>query len=439
MRKLIIMKIALLMLCASAFAAEAEEGVPFKFKASGWGVVENESLENFGDGVSANFDKNDTKSSTNDTNLLLNLNLEASKDNLKLVSILEVGEIFFGDTATGGAQGTRQKNIEIRELNLEEKYGESWYFKVGLLGVSADPRGFVFADNIAGASVRREGQAGDAILWAGTAAAPTPTSQTTRDTYAGYNQAYKFSESSAITGFLVYRSTRETFTEKDLVTTTAGKSQYYWLGANYDQKGIFEKGHVQVNAIMNHAQFKAEETSTSSESDSNSGWLGHIRADYEVRAGWTAGFDYLATSGTDSAGVLGERKNFASPAPSSAYLLTIATSDSADTAAGSTRTNAANHIGRLDLTQGLRLAVVSVEGALGENVNALIRYGQIKTAKKAAATNSDDYGSEVDLKVQFKSSKYTSWILEGAVFDPGSYFAKQDNAKLVSLAYRLDF
>lgn len=441
MRKLIVMKLAVLLLCASAFATEAEkeEGAPFKFKASGWGVVENETLENFGDGVASNFDKNDPNNSTSDTNLLLNLNFEATKDNLKLTSILEVGEIFFGDSTTGGAQGTRQKNIEVRELNLEEKYGDNWYFKVGLLGVSADPRGFVFADNISGASVRHEGQSGDAILWAGSATAPTPTTHTSRDTYAGYNQAYKFNEDSALTGFLVYRSTRETFTEKDLVTTTAGKSQYYWAGVNYDQKGILEKGHVQVNAIMNQAEFKAEDTGTSKETDSNSGWLGHIRADYEVHTGWTAGLDYLATSGTDAAGVLGERKSFASPAPSSAYLLTIATSDSADTAAGSTRTNAANHIGRLDLAQGLRLAVVSVEGALGESVNALVRYGQIKTAKKNSATDSDDYGSEVDLKVQYKSSKYTSWILEGAVFDPGSFFANQDNAKLVSLAYRLDF
>lgn len=250
MRKLIVMKLAVLMLCASAFAADAEEGTPFKFKASGWGVVENESLENFGDGVAANFDKNDPNSSTTDTNLLLNLNFEASKDNLKLTTILEVGEVFFGDAGTGGNQGTRGKNIEVRELNLEEKYGDNWYFKVGLLGVSADPRGFVFADNIAGASVRREGQSGDGILWAGAAAGTTPTTRTTRDTYAGYNQAYKFNEESALTGFLVYRSTRETFTEKDLVTTTAGKSTYYWAGVNYDQKGIFEKGHVQVNAIL---------------------------------------------------------------------------------------------------------------------------------------------------------------------------------------------
>ncbi len=116
------MKLAVLLLCASAFATEAEkeEGAPFKFKASGWGVAENETLENFGDGVASNFDKNDPNNSTSDTNLLLNLNFEATKDNLKLTSILEVGEIFFGDSTTGGAQGTRQKNIEVRELNLED-------------------------------------------------------------------------------------------------------------------------------------------------------------------------------------------------------------------------------------------------------------------------------------------------------------------------------
>lgn len=429
----------MLFLCASAFAAEAEEGSSFKFKASGWGVVENESIENFGDGVTSNFNKNDANNSTNDTSLLLNLNFEASKDNMKLTSVLEVGEVYFGDSATGGSQGTRGKNIEVRELNLEEKYGENWFFKVGLITVNADPRGFVFADNIAGATIRREGPNGDGLLWSGVSTGSTPTTRTVRDTYIGYNQAYKFNENSVLTGFLTYRSTRETFTAKDLVTSVSGKSSYYWYGLNYDQKGIFEKGHVQLNAIANQSQFKAEETSGSSESDNNTAWLSHLRADYEVHNGWTAGVDYLATSGTDASGILGERKNFASGSPISAYLLTIATSDSADGAAGSARSNASNQIGRLDLGHGLRVAVLSVEGTVAENLTALVRYGQIKTAKKNTATDSDDYGSETDLKLQYKASKYTSWLLEGAIFDPGSYFANQDNAKLVSVAYRLDF
>lgn len=437
MRKLLVLQLVILMICASAFAAEAEkdEG-SFQLKTSGWGIVENESLENFGDGVGANFDKNDANNSSNDTNLLLNLGFEAKKDNLKLTSLLEVGEIFFGDSATGGGQGTRAKNIEVRELNIEEKYAENWYFKVGLFGVSADPRGFVFADIVSGGTLRHEGQSSESSLWAGTAAAPTPTNQTTRDTYVGLNHIQKFGEQSSLTGFATYRATRGTVTDSDLATTLTGESKYYWLGASYDQKGIFEKGHVQLNAIASQAQFKE---ANPGKSDSNNGWLAHLRADYEVHTGWTAGLDYLATSGSKSSNVIDERKNFASPAPSAAYLLTIATSDSADGAAGSTRTNAANQIGRLDLGEGLRLAVVSVEGALGESGSVLLRYGQIKTAVKNATTDSDDYGSEVDVKLQYKVSKYTSWILEGAVFDPGSYFANQDNAKLVSLAYRLDF
>jgi len=437
MRKLFAIKLAILMMCASAFAAEAEkdEG-SFQFKASGWGVVENESIENFGDGVAANFNKNDPNNSSNDTNLLMNLSFEAKKDNFKLTSILEIGEVFFGDTASGGNQGTRGKNIEVRELNLEEKYSDSWYFKVGLISVSADPRGFVFADNLAGGAVRHEGQSSESSLWAGSATAPTPTTQTTRDSYMGLNHVQKFNENSNLTGFATYRATRGTVTDTDLVTTLTGEMKYYWLGASYDQKGILEKGHVQLNAITSQAQFKE---ANAGKTDSNNGWLAHLRGDYEVHTGWTAGLDYLATSGSKSSSILSERKNFASPAPSSAYLLTIATSDSADGAAGSTRTNTANQIGRLDLGEGLRLAVVSVEGAVGENGSVLLRYGQIKTAVKNAATDSDDYGSEVDVKLQYKVSKYTSWILEGAVFDPGSYFTNQDNAKLVSLAYRLDF
>lgn len=445
MRKYLIISIAAtLLLSYSSFAAEfekEEELAAFKFKTSGWGLVENETLENFGDGVTANFNKDDANNSQNDTNLLLNLKFEASKDYLKLESILEVGEIYFGDSATGGNQGLRGKNVEVRYLNVEEKYGNNWYFKVGLFLVNADPRGFVFSDGLTGASLRYETESYTTQLWSGAGTASKPGNPVTPDTYTGLTHNQRFNEDTQLTVFGAYRSTRESFTDKDLVTTQSGVSRYYWLGLNYDSQKIAGNGHVEANVILNQSQFKAE---NGGPTDSNNAWLGHVRLDYQVYEAWKVGLDTLATSGSDVARaggtqVLGERKNFASPAPSSAYLLTIATNDSADDMAGSTRAVSANHIGRLDLDQGLRMAVFSVEGDLNENWSVLIRYGQIKSAYKNVTTDSTDYGREADLKVKFKASKNTSWTFEGGVFDPGSYFANQDNAKLVSLAYKLEF
>lgn len=389
----------------------------------------------------ANFDKNDANNTTNDTNLLLNLKFEASKDNLKLESVVEVGELYFGDSATGGNQGLRGKNVEIRNLNLQEQYGENWSFKVGLWTMNADPRGFVFSDGLTGASLNYDTKSSESSLWAGAATAPTPTVRTQRDTYIGLKHNQIFDEDRQMTAFLTYRSTRENFTDKDLTTNLAGQSKYVWVGAHYDQQNFLGDGHLELNAILNRSEFKTE---NGGPSDSNNSWLAHAHVGYKVQPQWMLGADLLATSGSDTdraAGlqVIGERKNFSSPAPSSAYLLTIATSDSADDAAGSTRTNTGNQIGRLDLDHGLRMGIFSLEGILTENWIVLVRYGQIKTAVKNKTTDSDDYGREVDLRVKFKASAYTSWILEAGLFDPGSYFVNQDNAKLVSLAYRLDF
>lgn len=443
MCKFIVTNMTILIFCISVFAAEAEKEneTPFEFKASGWGIVENETLENFGDGVAINFNKNDANNTVTDTNLLVNLKFAASKDNIKLESVLEIGEIYFGDTATGGNQGTRGKNIEVRHLNLEEKYGENWYFKVGLSTLSADPRGFIFVDGLTGASLRREDHSSTISLWAGSATAPKPGNPTTPDTYIGLTHKQQFSEDNQLTAFLTSRSTHESFTDKDLVTMVNGVSSYYWLGVNYDHQHILEKVHFEANAIANQSQFKAENGGTT---DLNNAWLGHVRLDYEMDEGWKLGGDILATSGSDTARVgglqvLGERKNFASPAPGAAYLLTIATSDSADDTAGSTRTVVANQIARLNLDQGLRMAVFSVEGEIAEKWGVLFRYGQIKTAQQNPVTQSSDYGSEIDLRLKFQASKYTSWILDGAIFDPGSYFVNQDNAKLITLGYRLEF
>ena len=159
---------------------------------------------------------------------------------------------------------------------------------------------------------------------------------------------------------------------------------------------------------------------------------------------WGLGLDALGTSGSSDsrvsgAQVISKRKNFASPDPSQAYLLTVATNDGADDGAGSARATTANQLGRLDLDQGLRIGILSLSKIFNEKWDGLVRYGKIQSAAENTATTSSDYGSEVDLKIKFKASANTSWLFEGGIFTPGKFFANKDAAKLLSLKYRLDF
>ena len=103
----------------------------WKFNFSGWAAFEHEMFENFGDAVTVDFSSSDPLSIQTDTNLLTNLQFTLEKEHLKFDSVFEVGEVFYGDATTGGNQGTRGKNIEFSNFNIEERLDKYLYFKIG--------------------------------------------------------------------------------------------------------------------------------------------------------------------------------------------------------------------------------------------------------------------------------------------------------------------
>lgn len=420
---------------------ELQSTESWKFKFSGWVSVEHETIENFGEAVTKNFTSSDRLNAQTDTNLLANLQFNLEKEELKFDSVFEIGEIFYGDSSTGGNQGLRGKNIEIRNFNFEEKYDKDWYFKVGLWTVNADPRGFILSDHHAAAQIKYESESSAAQLWVANAVDSKPGTVVAKDIYIGLNYNKNLNEKNNINLFLTQRSTRETFLDNDLVTLITGASTYVWLGVHSTHQDIFEKTNFEFNLIGNKSEFKAE---AGGSKDSNSAWLGHARIDRALFKSWDLGLDLLGTSGTSDSRVsgvqvVGRRQNFASPNPSAAYLLTVATNDGGDDAAGSVRGSAANQIARLDLGEGLRLAVLSLNKDINERWSGLVRLGKIQSASENTATRSNDYGSEIDLKVKFKSSRNTAWIFEAGVFTPGKYFVDRDPAKLVTIKYKVDF
>lgn len=204
---------------------------------------------------------------------------------------------------------------------------------------------------------------------------------------------------------------------------------------------MLERVNLELNVIADLSEFKAD---AGGSTDKNSAWLAHTRIDHSLGNSWNLGLDLLGTSGSadtrvSGAQVVGHRNNFASPNPSASYLLTIATNDGGDDAAGSVRLKTPNQIARLDLDEGLHLAVISLSKSINDKLDGLVRVGQIKTGSENSGTNSSDYGKEVDLKLNYKSSVNTTWIFEAGIFNPGKYFVNQDSAKLTTLKYKLDF
>lgn len=421
-------------------ATEKPEG--WKFDFSGYFAAEQEVTQNFGDFPANNFDSKDSNSDQTNTNILSNLQLNISKSNLKFESLLEIGEVFYGDSTTGGEQGLRSRIIELRNFDVEQNYTKNWSTKVGLWTVNADPRGFVLSDNYSGAQIKHETEKGSTSLWYVRAIeAHPPTTDKIRDTYVGLNQILKPNDKLSYNFFATYRSTKETFYDQDLATNTLGLSQYYWLGMNSVQSQIFDKTNLEYNLILNQSQFKSDDGLSK---DNNSSWLGHIRLDREINSQVSLGLDALATSGSSDAqvsgvSVLGKRKGYATVDPSQAYLLTIATSDSVDDTAGSVRTTTRNHIGRLDLSEGLRIGVLSVNYKLNDEWEFLARYGFIKTGSENSSTHSTHYGDETDVRIRYNATAITSWTLEAGQFNPGDYFVNRDSARLISLKYKVIF
>jgi hypothetical protein len=409
------------------------------FKFSGWFFAEYESFENFGDGVTTQFSDADPFSRQQDTNLLANLQFNASKGPILFQSIFEIGEVFFGEATTGGSQGLRKNNIEVRNLFVQEELWPDWFFKVGMWSVLSDPRGFILSDHHTGFQLRYESQDKVSEFWYADAAGAKPGTAAIKDSYLGLKHAQPYGKSGSLSVFGVYRSTRESFVDTDLVTTLdLGKSEYSWVGINNLNRDV-GRFNFEANAIASQAKFKAD----SGQSDSNMGWLAHVKVDSDFSAGWNLSLEGLGTSGENDSRVgtvktLGKRKNFSSPDPSAAYLLTVVTNDGGDDAPGSVQ-QSANVIGRLDLDEGLRILVVTANKSFGEKVESFLRYGTIKSASKRLLTGSDDFGSEIDFQIKLKSDNSTSWTFDHGVLSPGSFHVNRDRASLTTLRYKLEF
>lgn len=417
----------------------------WSYKFGGWIFFENESFTNFGEGLNSAtiFNSNSTNSYQTNTNFLADIQFSASKGPILFDSIYEIGTVYFGDSQTGGNQGARGKIVEVRNFYVQEELQKKLFFKIGLWSVLSDPRGFILSDNYAGAQVRYEDDNYNSQLWYAVASDSRPNSITNRDSYVGLLHTQKYFTDSVLSLFFTARGTRETFVDDDLVSYS-GKSTYNWLGFNNINKKIYSFLNLETGAIIGQAKFSADSGPT----DNNTSSLIQAKVDFEAMGGYNFALEGVATSGSadsrtsSNKKILGRRKNFASPNPSSIYLLTVATNDGGDDGPGSVRSHTdgeIDQIGRLDTDEGLQIAVASVGKSFGDKLELLTRYGVLKSTVKRTLTDSNDYGSEYDFVFKYHTSKMTTWVIEYGSFKPGGFFVSRDSASLLSLRYRLDF
>ncbi len=424
-----------------AAAAPAESDRSLKLEFSGMAWLEYERTAHFGyDGTGAqpNFDSGATQGKTNNMNFFANLGLTASRAETKAVSLFEMGEIFFGDSASGAAQGARQKIIEVRNLYLEHGFSPTVTGRGGIISTASDPRAFIFSDHLASVQASLKSESAEMLLWYGNANQNRVGATPTRDAYVGFSITTELSILGKGAIFGTYRSLAgDSFAvdQSGTYVATTGDSNYYWIGGTFD---LTHEGpwSTQATLIGNFGK-----TSLGTTESSHSAYLADARITYnwlDKKTSFT--LEGLMTPGaaaTDAGTgkvIAGRRKNFMSPVGTS-YLMTIATSDGADDAPGSLKEST---IATLGQEEGLRIAVFTATHVFSEQLTGFARVGMIRTAVNGA-NGSTRIGEEIDIGWAYKLTPETTLQVDWGHFMPGPFFALRAPADLFAARMKFAF
>lgn len=426
---------------------QAEEPAKISINASGVSWAEYESSDRFGfSGTSgrSNFSSSETQpESQQNMSLNVRLNLDAGGPTSRIYSTLSIGDIYFGDTASGGGTGQQKGDaIRLRDLYLSHKSGEHLKFDVGVMPTSADPRGFIYSDDLAVVAFYYQGSSHQSKLWFGDASRTRP-SHSSSDRYYGAQSALTLNDSFVATPFVVYRTlSGETFKRDngDGLTydsdTGATHSYYLWAGGN----AVYTFGHFgfDLTGIYNSARTKF---ANFVEQDAYSAYLVDLKAKYKAEGSkFEFAIEGLATPGAKNVKdsdvtVIGKRRAFASPVETS-YLLTIATSDGADEAPGSKKE--AISTASLATPEGLNLVIGTVKYDFNDELSSFVRYGHI-TSAIASAQGSCILGDEFNYQLLFKTDANSSLQFDYAYLSVGSFYTNPKDAQLFAARYKVEF
>lgn len=425
------------------------EESPLQFKASGFAWIEHDRSTNYGYDTGAgtqiaqqNFNSNASQSDQQNTNLFTNLSFELFKDRTSLVSTFEIGEIYFGDSASGGGQGTRAGNIfEVRNLYLSYEHSEQLIVRGGLITLSSDPRSFIYNDHTASLQATFKTDLTDGTIWYGNAQQHRPGAPRAQDAYLGLSGNYKLFFGISGTAYYVFRKKRgENYAVEDRTTTNAyvsaeGSSHYHWLGTTLAYSGD-SPIHLELTGIGNWIRSRAAAFEKNYFAYLLDGKVSYTLGAFRISAEGllTPGGKDLTDASTGQT-ILDRRKSFISPIGAS-YLLSIATSDGADDAPGAPRQST---LASLSQNEGLKVGVLTLSADLNKRTNAYVRYGKLSSRAPASPNRGTDMGQELDVGGLYQITPSTILQLDYGRFYPGDFFAKRDTATLFAARVKYNF
>lgn len=131
---------------------------------------------------------------------------------------------------------------------------------------------------------------------------------------------------------------------------------------------------------------------------------------------------------------LRRRKNFASPNPGCAHILTMATSDGADDDPGTPKESV---IGNLSQSEGVQVLLVKVSQNFSDKLDGFVRYGSLSSSAKNMTTDSSNMGYEIDVNASYKLAPDTLLSFDYAYFKPGAYFPKSTTCRVDGNAHEV--
>ncbi len=423
-----------------------EEPAKTTYHASGVSWVEYESSDKFGfDGTSGRTSFSDSETqSTSQENMSLNLrlNLDAGIETSRIYSVLDVGDVYYGDTTSGGGVGQQKGDaIGLRNLYLSHKINENISFDTGVMPVLADPRAFVFSDDLAAFNFNYKLDKISTKVWVGEATRQR-LAHSSGDRYSGIQSNIAFTENFNLTPFAIQRSVNGELFTKDLgggtynSSTGSTRSQYVWAGANAKYtvgEFSFDATGIHNSARTSFKNFNEKDEATSYLADLKIGYKpSGSRASFSLEGLTTPGAKNTTNSGNT---IIGTRKGFASPVAAS-YLLTVATSDGVDEAPGSKKESVS--AGSLASPEGLTLIVFNTQYDFTDTTSALVRYGHLTSAAESS-NNSTQIGDEVDFQLTHKLDAKSLLQVDYGYFFAGQFYVNPKNAQLTSVRYRLEF
>lgn len=424
-------------------SGEKAEESPLKLTFSGFATVEWENTRNFGfDGASLqqNFNSRARQARQSNFNFLTNFGFEAARDKTSLVSIFEIGEVYFGNTASGGAVGARANNIfEVRNLYLNHGFSENISLKGGIVPTASDPRSFIFSDHVSSIQATYSTDLSQGLIWFAEGARHRPGAPHLRDQYAGLMGTLGFLSGPKVTVFGINRTkdSDEILANDNSGNVLSGSSRYVWAGATLETE-LMPTLSIQGTAIQNWVSTKF--------TGGKDSFNGHL-LDLRLTKKWSDSIfvttlEGLVTSGakgvtdaTSGKQIRGKRANFVSPI-AAAYLLSIATSDGVDDSPGTPKESI---IGNLNLDEGLQIAVLGVTANVTRKASVLFRYGHLKAGNGSVATGKTHIGDEVDLGLLYQLTPSTSLQLDYAFFMPGNFYATSATARLTAAKMKFSF